>query len=313
MEVKKRKSKDVLAEMVANIDEESLAKTREEMMEQAKHPILYTREMGRDARNKIDLDRIFGETATVIWRDSFAGSNSIGNCDELCQLIVGAFMDNYGKMPTDQEYLDAQIEYAESRKDDFKVNSRGLTENEWWRLAERYRNAIKKQEPTFPYGVEDCLYAAIYHAVSQTMDGKRAEKELIDNLILGKTHKDVEYPSGADDALYGIDFFAYFGSPNKKYGVQVKPISFYKGKKLDGKKDIENLVEKYFAANEHFGLVGMLYAIYETRRDNTNEWFYKEVNGRKKFLFTIDELYDVDTKTLNCFVGGKMKYKKCAF
>lgn len=311
MEVKKRKGKDVLAKMVANIDEESLARTREEMMEQAKHPIVYTEEIGLEARNKIDLDRAFGDVATKIWREEFAGSNSIGNCDEMSQMISGAFLDNYGRMPTDQEYLDAQIAYAEKRKDIMKINSRGPTEQEWWSLAERYRNAIKKAEPTFRYGVDDCLMAAIFHTVTQTLAGKRAENEFIQKLILDKTTKPVEYPSGEDDAKYGIDFFAYFGKNSGKYGVQVKPISFYKGKKIDNKADKENLVEKYFSAMEHFDLVGMLYAVYEKRRNNEIEWFYKEDKGRKKFLFTIEELYNTETKELICFRNGKFIYEKC--
>ena len=130
-------------------------------------------------------------------------------------------------------------------------------------------------------------------------------------LLISVSKKDVEYPSGKDDARYGVDFFAYFGKNNDRYGVQVKPITFYKGKKLDTREDVDALITKYFSAIEHFGLIGILYAIYEKRSDNRNEWFYKEVNGRKKFLFTIDELYDVDKRELNCFVCGRMKYKKC--
>ena len=319
MEVTKRKATGVLAKMVENMDEESLAKTREEMMEQ--HPIVYTREMGLEALRKIEYDRVFGDPARLEWKNLASGSNHIGNCSEMSQLICGAFKENNeGRLPTDQEYLDIMIDYAESQKGRLKVDSRGPTTTEWWRIGEILRNGIKKAEPTFTYSAEDCLYAALYHTVTQTMDGKRAEKEFVDKLISRITKKDVEYPSGSDDAYFGVDFFAYFGKDCDRYGIQVKPISFFKRAHIGkSRKDVENdteldsknLVEKYFSAMKNCNIVGMLYAIYETRGDNDNEWYYKEVNGRKKFLFTIDELYDVEKKEVNCFVCGRMKYKKC--
>lgn len=308
MEVTKRKAKGVLGKMLENIDEESLAKTREEMM--SEHPIVYTREIGQAARDKVEGNRVFGTMAFDIWK-KFAGSNSIGNCDEMCQMICGAFMDNAGRLPTDQEYLDTQIDYAESQEKRLKIHSRGPTWMEWWMIGEKLRNAIKKEEPTFTCSAEDCLQTALYHTVTETMMGKRAEKELIDNMISGVTKKEVEYPSGADDAFFGVDFFAYFGKNADKYGIQVKPITFYMGKKSSTVEDNEALLKKSVSAIEHFGLVGMLYAIYERRGDNNNEWFYKEVNGRKKFLFTIDELYDVDKKVVTFIPCGRVKYKKC--
>lgn len=315
MEVKKTNAKGVLAEMVANIDEESLAKTREEMMEQAKHPIVYTEELGYEAVKKIEQDESapWFKVASEVWKP-LAASPSIGNCDEMRQMICGAFIEAYNRLPTDQEYLDAQIAYAEHPLyNQYSIWARSRTTDEWWTLGEVYRNSIKKKCPEFPFGVEDCLYAALYHAVTQTMVGKRAEEELADKVISQSTKRELEYPSGDEDAEFGVDLMAYFG--NYKYGIQVKPSSFfngaYSGKKKDIVEDSNNLIKKNSLAIEHFGLDGMLFAIYEARRDNENEWFYKEVNGRKKFLFTIDELYDVDTKTLNCFTNGKIKYEKC--
>lgn len=316
MEVTKRKAKDVLGKMIANIDEESLAKTREEMMEQATHPILYTAEMGYEAVRKIeqDEDTPWFSVASEVWKP-LASSTSIGNCDEMRQLICGAFMEKYNRFPTDQEYLDTQIAYAEHPSyNQYTIWARSRTTDEWWTLGEIYRNEIKKRCPEFPFGVEDCLYAALYHAVTQTMVGKRAEEELAEKVVSRYTKRKMEYPSGDEDAEFGVDLIAYVG--DDKYGIQVKPSSFfngaYSGKKKDIKEDSDNLVDKNFTAIEHFGLVGMLFAIYEKGRNNDIEWFYKEDKGRKKFLFTIEELYDVDTKKLVCFENGRIIYDKCA-
>lgn len=315
MKVTKRKAKGVLSKMLENIDEESLARTREEMMEMASHPIVYTAEMGAEAVRKIEQDENspWFKVASEVWKP-LASSPSIGNCDEMRQMICNAFIKKYNRFPTDQEYLDTQIAYAEHPSyNQYTIWARSRTTDEWWTLGEIYRNGIKRRCPEFPFGAEDCLYAALYHTVTQTMAGKRAEEELANKIVSQFSSHPIEYPTGADDAEFGVDLFAYIGED--KYGIQVKPSSFFNGAHTGKKKDIvddsNNLVEKYFSAMEHFDLVGMLYAVYEKRRNNEIEWFYKEDKGRKKFLFTIEELYNTETKELICFRNGKFIYEKC--
>jgi len=294
-------------------------KTRKEMMEQTKHPIVYTEEMGDAAVKKIEGCGVIGPEASKIWKP-IASSPSIGNCDEMCQMIFGAFIEKYNRLPTDQEYLDAQIAYAESKKyNQYTIWSRGRTVKEYWALAEYYRTEIKSIFPKADCTLEDCLYAILSHVVTQTMRGKIAEKELADKIISKYTNSEmrgIEYPSGSEDALYGVDMIAYFGKNHDKYGIQVKPVTFFKGayseRKKDNKEDSDNLIEKNFSAIEHFGLVGMLYAIYQRGNGYEFKWFYKEDKGRKKFLFTIEELYDVDTRKLICFNNGRIKFAKCA-
>ena len=275
MEVTKRKAKDVLGKMIENIDEESLARTREEMLSE----IEYEYSIARCEAAKVKFNK--NNDVATIYKEHFAPSTSIGECNKLCRMH---------KPKSEEDFLDKYLKYAEKHKD-MDIRQRGLTKNELLNTALNFFLEITEKVPEFGTSFDECLDCLVCHIITETYTGYLAEetafKHLVDNGFTCENTSDYR-----QDSWYGIDFFTYVNGT--KYAVQVKPISFIIGKKQHIKNDRRELVLKYDRANYKYK-VKTLYAIHESKiidGQRICNFLIKDEN-EKKFLFTFDELFEV--------------------
>lgn len=277
MEVTKRKAKDVLGEMVKNIDEESLARTREEMLNEIEYEYSFKRCVF--AKKKFNSNN---DVATI-YKERYSPADVIGPCNKLCRQL---------KPTSDEDFLKKYLDYAEEHKD-LGIRYRGITKSELYNTALNFFNDItnelgNKFETTF----DECLDCLVCHIITETYTGYLAEEKIFNELINNgfTCENTTEY---RQDSYYGIDFFTYV--KGEKFAVQVKPATFFYAKKGHVKKDRLSMIFKYERALEKYK-VKTLYAIYDstnTKCERMIRFLIKDKNP-KKMLFELEELINVE-------------------
>ena len=137
-----------------------------------------------------------------IWRNKYSHRKVIGSCSQ-------AFED-FIKTECEITYENFYYFYI--------MNIRSI--NELNEISKQYYEDINTPSSTT---VEECLKITILHAVIETYDGKKYEKDFIEFLKINNFEiKNIPYD---DDFLRGIDIFAV--KNNHQYLIQIKPVSFF--------------------------------------------------------------------------------------
>lgn len=275
MEVEKRKSKGVLGEMVKNIDQNSLEKTRKEMLSE----IEYEYSMERSNAAKVKFNK--NNDVATIYKDYFSPAKVIGECNRLCRQL---------KPTSDEDFLNKYLKFAEEHSN-MEISQRGLTKQELLEKALDFFLTIVQEVPTFPTTFDECLDCLVCHIITETYTGYMAEETVFNELVKNgfTCENTTEY---RQDSYYGIDFFTYVDGV--KYAVQVKPMKFFLSKQGHVQKDRLAMVFKYDRALNKYK-VRTLYAIHNSEingNERTCELVIKNGN-KKKFLFTLEELITV--------------------
>jgi len=275
-EVTKRKAKGVLGEMVKNIDEESLARTKEEMLNEIEYEYSFKRCVL--AKRKFNLNN---DVATI-YKDHFSPAKVIGECNRLCRQL---------KPTSDEDFLNKYLKFAEEHSN-MEISQRGLTKQELLETALDFFLIIVQEVPTFPTTFDECLDCLVCHIITETYTGYLAEEKIFNELINNgfTCENTTEY---RQDSYYGIDFFTYV--KGEKFAVQVKPATFFYAKKGHVKKDRLSMIFKYERASEKYK-VKTLYAIYDstdTKGERQIRFLIKDKNP-KKMLFELEELINVE-------------------
>ena len=238
--------------------------------------IFYNREKTIKAKEKIGKEDLISE----IWRRQFAPSNKIGNCTNLFRI----------HNPKDEnEFCDKYFQYAEKNRH-LSISKRGLTYDEFVNLVNDYMtkgNAVSGK--TFDYDVYSNY--ALCHIITETYDGKKLEIEF--KKFLEQLGYKCDYFEGTIDAKYGVDIKVTRGD-NKISAIQIKPISFFKSKRIDVYKDRIGLVHKYHNFLNDYGYK-TYYAIYYKDKKTGKVFWVKNGNG---YRFKINELFTYDPNNI---------------
>lgn len=218
-----------------------------------------------------------------IYKKKHSYSKYIGECNRLCRLH---------KPSSDKDFLDKYLQYAEEHKD-LPIKHRGLTKIELYNDALKYFNEINETlGDKFTTTFEECLDCLVCHIITETYTGYLAE-DIAFNRLVNNGFTCEHTTDYYQDSEYGIDFFTYI--KGEKYAVQVKPMKFLLSHKQHVKDDRRALAVKYELAYKKYK-VKTLYVIHNTEINNGErscEIMVKD-NNEKKFLFTFDELFEVN-------------------
>lgn len=214
------------------------------------------------------------------WGTEFSPSRSIGKCTYLYKIL----------QPTSYEdFYHKYVSYAEQHFNE-SVPNRGLTEKELIQLGQRYKNMTEKNG-NFSQPLSVYVYDAICHIIIETYDGMRKEQEA---LAIAKRHdKNIRPSDYFHDSNYGMDMLSV---KNDKvvYGIQIKPLSFFKSKRADVYRDRCFMCKKHKKALAELG-AETFYMIYET----TNGKIQWKTHEDGKFLWRFNDLVEYDNKRVN--------------
>lgn len=223
-----------------------------------------------EAKSKLGKDGVISK----IWHDQFAPSNKVGNCTNLYRKL---------KPVSHRDFYTKYIAYAEEHPD-VRINDRGLSYDELYDLAVRYKKASDERTGT-NYDLSLYFYDAVCHIIVETWNGQKLEREFVQFLqMLGYECSKFD---GRIDAEYGVDI-KVTRNDGRVSAIQIKPISFFKSNRWDVHRDRIALCKKYEAAKKDLG-IKTYYAIYCKNKDTGEIKWLKNGEG---YRFRVNELFN---------------------
>ena len=209
----------------------------------------------------VSLKKRFNRPDLNNWYEAiYRHPNSIGYVSELFKKINPKTME---------EAYNAYLLSAVQDKD-LPLAKRGRSAEELETLAIDWKTRSKSDLP-----LADFYDAIVLHAVVETCLGMIKEREAEE--MYERAGYDIEETDGNDDRTLGIDFIAR--NEDKIFLVQVKPISFFRGEKLDLVSDRRIVWNKHEKGMEKYPSASYTYMIY----DPSGLWLSKD--GRKNFRY----------------------------
>lgn len=230
-----------------------------------------------EAKNKIGKNGII----STIWHDNFAPSNKIGNCTNLFRK----------HMPqNEKDFCDKYFKYSEENKG-LPISERGLTYDEFVTLVKNYMSTANTKSG-MNYDYDTYFNDALCHIITETYDGKIMELEF--RKFLESMGYKCDYFDGSTDAKYGVDI-KVTRDDGKVSAIQIKPISFFKSKRIDVHRDRVAMVHKYHNFLKDYGCK-TYYAIYYKDKNRDITLWLKNGNG---YRFKIDELFSYEKDAID--------------
>lgn len=211
------------------------------------------------------------EPLTVIWHKEGAPSTKIGKCVEC-----------YKKwFPTLKESVYNKFSYEDFGKYYFK-NCKSY--EEIVKLAEHLQTLFAEHENEFLdkkdeiLNLDNIIDLIVLHAVVETFFGTSIENRVA-NYIKEKGRQVIKDENL--DRTYGIDLLVESKNKGKFVGIQIKPISFFIGKKQDLVEDRQKAFEKFDKLRaERPDIEQLFFVIYK-----------KEGKGVVKYLYNNDNIF----------------------
>jgi hypothetical protein len=194
-----------------------------------------------------------------------------------------------------EDFVEKYFEYAESHKH-LPINERGLTKEEFYQSAVRYKALADSKVPNNGISLETFFHDLACHVFTETYDGHITKEKPLLAYIRNFVNKNARFPKDIkEDMNTGIDILVCDGNDTPSYGIQIKPSSFFigfsKGVKSDIIEDNRSLVNKYYNAKRTYG-IETYYCIYDDKRG----WLRNETG---KFSFKLTDIYDVNSFSAN--------------
>lgn len=175
-----------------------------------------------------------------IWRNKYSHRKVIGSC--------GQAFEEFIQSNTDITYENFYYFYI--------MNIRNIDEIK--DIANQYYIEINSPLSTT---IEECIKIVILHAVIETYDGKKYEKDFIQFLKSNDFEiKNIPYD---DDFLRGIDIFSI--KNEQQYLIQIKPISFFISNREDCIRDRIDATNKRKKALEKYPNSHYIFSIYNKK------------------------------------------------
>ena len=221
-----------------------------------------------------------------IYKHCFSYPRFIGECVILCRILEPESHEDFAKK---------YFEYAEAHKD-LPIEERGLTKDEFYQSAVRYKKLADSKVPNNNIPLETFFHDLTCHVFTETYDGHITNEKPLLAYIRNFVNKNARFPKDIkEDMNTGIDIFVCDENDTPLYGIQIKPSSFFigfsKGNKADIIEDNRSLVNKYYNAKREYG-IETYYCIYDDKRG----WV---CNERGKLTFKLTDIYDVNSFSVN--------------
>lgn len=165
-----------------------------------------------------------------------------------------------------KDYQDFYDKYTSDTTGD-KPEHHGRTEEELRKIAQNYKLYANST-------LDDDMFFKnlLWHIIVQTYEGHKQEQVLIEYMNQYELNASSCNPDM--DAVYGTDIEATYN--NKKFYVQVKPITFFYGNNNQSLlNDRINAIKKYNKTIADYNAI-TYYVIYEKGKDGEIKWWYNE-------------------------------------
>ena len=221
-----------------------------------------------------------------IYKHHFSYPRFIGECVILCRVL---------EPESHEDFVKKYFEYAETHKH-LPINERGLTKEEFYQSAVRYKTLADKKVPNNNIPLEAFFHDLACHVFTETYDGHITREKPLLAYIRNFVNKNARFPKDIyEDMKTGIDILVCNDNDTPLYGIQIKPSSFFigfsKGVKSDIIEDNRSLVNKYYNAKHAYG-IETYYCIYDELRG----WV---CNKNGKLTFKLTDIYDANSFSLN--------------
>lgn len=221
-----------------------------------------------------------------IYMHCFSYPRFIGECVILCRILEPESHEDFAKK---------YFEYAEAHKD-LPIEERGLTKDEFYQSAVRYKKLADSKVPNNNISLETFFHDLTCHVFTETYDGHVTNEKPLLAYIRNFVNKNARFPKDIkEDMNTGIDIFVCDDNDTPLYGIQIKPSSFFigfsKGVKSGIIEDNRGLVNKYYNAKREYG-IETYYCIYDDKRG----WV---CNERGKLTFKLTDIYDINSFSVN--------------
>ena len=240
---------------------------------------VYEFDVDKCIESKKILNKI--KEARNIYKEHCAPSKYLSNCSSLYQKLKPvSFLDFYQK----------ELTYAENNKNALPIYERGLTYEDFYDLAIKYKTMLE-EVCEVNYDLSVYFYSLVCHAIVETFVGQKKEEEII-RLLNKRGYKPLK-TSGGKDARYGVDISVK--GVSEDFYLQIKPISFFLSNFEDTNNDRISLCHKReeVLEMENIDTYYMIYAI--DYWDSKVRWVTKD-NG--EVLFHINELFQYDKENV---------------
>lgn len=246
-------------------------------MQKIKDLFVYLMQFTFSKEECLKAKSILGKNGTIstIWRNNFAPSNRIGNCTNLYRKLKPVSVD---------DFYEKYIEYGAGNPD-MPISQRGLSYDELYALAERYKKVSEEKTGVTAYDLSVFFYDALCHIIVETWDGQQNERDFV-KFLTSLGYKCSKF-DGRIDAEYGVDIKVERGD-GVVSAIQIKPISFFKSNRHDVHMDRVHLCEKYEEALKNLKFK-TYYAIYVKDKETGDITWVKNGNG---YRFRINELFN---------------------
>lgn len=205
------------------------------------------------------------------------GSKSGHGSTLFTKLEPTSYVDFYNKLNN----------YAQENKFKLRIYDRGLTDDEFIKLASEFKQNVEELNPAINFTLLNYADYITYVNVFQTFNGHMGEVLLV-NYLKRIGYDDAHRANGELDSRYGIDILYN----DDTIGVQVKSSAFFFGNKssvINDRAMIQPLKEE---VEEKFG-IQMEYAIFDKKAKK----YILNING--DVLFSFDEFMDMLKTPMN--------------
>lgn len=228
----------------------------------------------KDSQHYKNIKKLYNfEPLTVVWHNEGAPSSKIGKC-------VDSFKEWFANS-TDTSLNSFCQYYLEHTKsvEEFEQTALNLQ-----RCFAQYKTTFIGKEDKI-LDLNNIFDLIIFHAIVETYNGVFAEEEVKRYLEKDKSRKVIKVEEL--DRLYGIDLLAENQDGVGMVGVQVKPVSFFLGKKSDLIKDRQKVFtqfDKLIKNKNKYNVDKLFFVIYKTDGNETlflnvgNKFFYQFVD-----------------------------------
>lgn len=253
----------------------------------------------KDIQHYKNIKKLYNfEPLTIVWHDEGAPSSKIGKCVDSFKAWFSTTTDF-----SMNSFCQYYFENVKSIKElsDVALNLISCFMN--------YTNSFKGREKEI-LDAHNVFDLVIFHAIVETYNGVFAEEEI--NKYLNDSGRQTLKVEELD-RLYGIDILIKNKDGVTMSGVQIKPVSFFRGSQYDLIKDRKKVFtqfERLLKGKNEYNVNKLFFAIYKTDNNGKME-FFNEKDTYFHHFRDYDDMVNRDWKKIcdNSKIWTKIKHE----
>lgn len=239
-------------------------------------------------REKYNLARLTIENrddTRIIYKRNISTRKIIGSCIEFAnKLKPTSYIDFFNKW----------VEYATFQRQYKPIKECGCCYDDVLSIAKRFQKECLEVTKRTDIPFEDYLHLVLGHIYIETYDGYMSEEyvSMYVKKYMSDTLKECIKTSSDVDTKYSLDLIVEL-KDGRKFGVQIKPKSFYIGSRQDIANDQAKQYINYFKAKEDLNLFDVYYVLYDMDTSTGDIVYYYKYERKDGTPIICNKLTDV--------------------